>query len=111
MTDANGCSSTKSVIVNVIPPESVWAPTAFTPNNDQVNDIFKIHPIGIINKYVLKIFDRWGEMVFTSNDQNDGWDGTYQSVKLNVGVYIYYYYIEFIDGVVIENSGDVTLLK
>lgn len=111
MTDANGCSSTKSLIVNVIPPESVWAPTAFTPNNDQVNDIFKIHPIGIINKYVLKIFDRWGEMVFTSNDQNDGWDGTYQSVKLNVGVYIYYYHIEFIDGVVIENSGDVTLLK
>lgn len=50
-------------------------------------------------------------MVFTSNDQNDGWDGTYQSVKLNVGVYIYYYHIEFIDGVVIENSGDVTLLK
>ncbi len=111
MTDANGCSSVKSILINVIPPETVWAPTAFTPNNDQVNDVFYIKAGGIITKYVLKIFDRWGEMVFTSNDQNDGWDGTYQSKELNVGVYLYYYKVEFVDGVVIEKSGDVTLLK
>lgn len=66
---------------------------------------------GIILKYKMKIFDRWGEMVFSTEDPSAGWDGTYQSVNLNIGVYIYYYYIEFIDGVVMEKSGDITLLK
>ncbi|TSA51839.1 MAG: hypothetical protein D4R43_00180 [Sphingobacteriales bacterium] len=111
MTDANGCSSTKSITINVIPPETVWVPTAFTPNNDLRNDIFYLNTSGIILKYNMKIFDRWGEMVFATEDPTSGWDGTYQSAKLNVGVYIYYYHIEFIDGVVIENAGDITLLK
>ncbi|GDX51494.1 hypothetical protein LBMAG27_05410 [Bacteroidota bacterium] len=111
MTDINGCSSTKSIIINVIPPETIWAPTAFTPNNDLRNDIFYLNVSGIILKYKMKIFDRWGEMVFSTEDPSAGWDGTYQSVNLNIGVYIYYYYIEFIDGVVMEKSGDITLLK
>ena len=106
-----GLSSTKSILINVIPPETVWAPTAFTPNNDKNNDIFYIKPGGIIINYELRIFDRWGEMLFQSKDPNAGWDGTYLNTKLNVGVYVYYYNIEFIDGAVLENSGDVTLLR
>ena len=111
MVDINGCSSTKSVVVNVIPPEFVWAPTAFTPNNDLINDVFNIKISGIVVKYTFKIFNRWGEMIFATDDPSKGWDGTYQSTKLNVGVYVYYYKIVFIDELVIENSGDVTLLK
>ncbi|MEI7801474.1 MAG: PKD domain-containing protein [Bacteroidota bacterium] len=111
MYDANGCSSTKSILINVIPPETVWAPTAFTPNNDKNNDIFYIKPGGIIINYELRIFDRWGEMLFQSKDPTAGWDGTYLNTKLNVGVYVYYYKIEFIDGAILENSGDVTLLR
>ena len=104
-------SSAKTIIINVIPPEFVWAPTAFTPNNDKINDVFYLKVNGIIVKYTMKIFTRWGEMVFSANDPTQGWDGTYRSVNLNVGVYIYYYRIEFIDGVILEKSGDITLLK
>ncbi len=111
MIDAEGCSSAKTIIINVIPPEFVWAPTAFTPNNDKINDVFYLKVNGIIVKYTMKIFTRWGEMVFSANDPTQGWDGTYRSVNLNVGVYIYYYRIEFIDGVILEKSGDITLLK
>ncbi len=111
MFDFNGCSSTKSILINVIPPETVWAPNAFTPNNDKNNDIFYLRPGGIIINYELRIFDRWGEMLFESKDPTAGWDGTFLNTKLNVGVYVYYYKIEFIDGAVLENSGDVTLLR
>lgn len=111
MIDADGCSSAKNIIINVIPPEFVWAPTAFTPNNDKINDVFYLKVNGIIVKYTMKIFTRWGEMIFATNDYGEGWNGTYHSVNLNVGVYIYYYKIEFVDGVILEKSGDITLLK
>ncbi len=111
MVDINGCSSTKSITINVIPPETIWAPTAFTPNNDLRNDIFYLKSTGIILNYSLKIFDRWGELLFETKDPGEGWDGTFHSVNCNVGVYVYYYKIEYIDGVIVENSGDVTLLK
>ncbi|HAP01054.1 MAG TPA: hypothetical protein DCQ93_03925 [Bacteroidetes bacterium] len=111
MVDANGCSSSETVIINVLPPETVWAPTAFTPNNDKSNDLFNIQTSGIILNYVLKIYDRWGGMVFSTNDHNEGWDGSFHNKPLNVGVYVYYYRIEYIDGFVLDGSGDVTLLK
>jgi gliding motility-associated-like protein len=65
-----------------------YFPTAFTPNKDGINEIFI--PIGtLITEYSLIVFNRWGQLVFKSDDVNYGWDGTYLSKECPVGLYSY----------------------
>ena len=52
----------------------MWVPNSFTPNNDGINDFFKPVVIGV-DYYELIITDRWGEVVFTTSDVNESWDG------------------------------------
>ena len=54
---------------------SVFVPTAFTPNNDGLNDIFIPLTSGVYS-FEMKIFNRWGELVFLSNNKNIGWNGS-----------------------------------
>lgn len=58
---------------------SLYFPTAFTPNNDGRNDTYKASAVGILQSYQLSIFNRYGEIVFTTNDIGTGWDGNYKS--------------------------------
>jgi gliding motility-associated-like protein len=64
-------------------------PSAFTPNGDGVND--RIYPDGWGLKKLLyfKIFNRWGQLIYSSNDLKEGWDGTFQGVLQNVETYVY----------------------
>ena len=76
------------------------------------NSIFRGYGFGI-NKYELKIFSRWGELVFQTNDLDIGWNGTYQNNdKLcPVGIYTYTVYIENIYGEIFEYRDQVKLLR
>ncbi len=71
----------------------VYIPNAFTPNGDNINEEFVLQHSESCNfsKYSLKIFDRWGSLVFETDkfDSERGWDGTKNGVKLNKGVYMY----------------------
>lgn len=111
MTDATGCTSTKTIVVNVVPPNKVWAPNAFAPGGLPENKVFRIFVSGLVATIDLKIFDRWGELLFSTTDPNAYWDGTYKGVKVNSGVYVYYYKVTFQDGTEVKQSGDVTLLR
>jgi len=64
----------------------LWVPSAFTPDNDGLNDIFKAVS-DTITKFQMLIYDRWGNIVFESNDINTGWDGTFKGQTCPVGVY------------------------
>jgi gliding motility-associated-like protein len=57
------------------------------------------------------IFNRWGEMVFQTNDYNVGWDGTYRNVLQEMEVYAYYLKGTFMDGKEFEQKGNITLLR
>ncbi len=70
-----GCTDSIMRPVNISMPALVFAPSAFTPNNDGLNDTFLPKGDGI-GEYELKIYDRWGNLIFVSNDINEGWDGT-----------------------------------
>lgn len=71
---ANGCLDTISDTLRVIPEFLVYIPNAFSPNGDGLNDIW--YPSVFVWKtYNLRIFDRWGEEIFQSNDPNEGWNG------------------------------------
>ncbi|MCB9336339.1 MAG: gliding motility-associated C-terminal domain-containing protein [Flavobacteriales bacterium] len=109
VTDSNGCVSNDYVIVNVVIPD-LFIPTGFSPNGDGYNDEVLVRSLSIV-KMNLQIYDRWGNLVFESNDQAKGWDGTSKGVKCDAGVYIYKFEAKFIDGEKLEQSGNITLFR
>lgn len=85
-----GCYDTAMQVVEVEPEFSFYIPNAFTPNDDGHNDIFTGEGQEI-NEYEMLIFDRWGEMIFRTNDLNEGWDGKVAggSEIVQEGAYVY----------------------
>lgn len=86
--------------------KEIFVPNVFSPNDDGYNDIFK--PRGTEPyAYELRIYDRWGNMVFQSNQIENGWDGRYKGKLMNSAVFVYYILAA---GEVIQ-KGNVTLLR
>ena len=87
----NGCFgeiSTYSVSIEECTEASIFIPNAFSPNGDSFNEYFKVAIDGAIN-YKLTIWNRWGQLVFESNDPLIGWDGNYNGGKSQQDVYTY----------------------
>ena len=82
-----GCKSLDSI--KVILNCDIYIPTAFSPNNDGINDLFNFMPINLLS-YELRIYDRWGELVFDTNDIAKNWDGTYKGQPCPLDTYVYY---------------------
>ncbi len=77
-----GCTDSLTKNLDVEPRVTYWLPNAFTPNDDGTNDVFKgIGIVGGMQSFSLKIFNRWGELIFESNNPNEGWNGQ----KYNTG--------------------------
>ncbi|MEO1262686.1 MAG: gliding motility-associated C-terminal domain-containing protein [Bacteroidota bacterium] len=115
--DEDGCTDVDSVTIFVELERPVYIPNAFSPNGDGPNDFFTAYtgPAGRLIK-TLRVFDRWGELVFdgqnlTPGIEPMGWDGTFNGKPMNPAVFAYYAQIEFIDGVVVLYEGDLTLVK
>ena len=85
-------------------------PSAFSPNGDEKNDVFKVLG-GPCIKLDLKIFNEWGNEVFTSQSQNDGWDGNYNGVAQPVGTYTYSFVATTVDGKEISKNGIINLTR
>ena len=85
-----GCEARDSIIINIrnntIP--TLFIPNAFTPNANDLNDIFKVFGTGV-EQFEAMIYNRWGEKLHTWNDINIGWDGTYKGHAVEEGVYVY----------------------
>ncbi len=108
---SNLCAEDDSINVWVVDQGSLFLPTAFSPNGDGRNDVFKPIAIGygLINYF--RVFNRWGEQVFYSTHMNEGWDGNWKGEPCDVGTY--YWIIEATDrfGKIAQLKGDVTLLR
>ncbi len=112
MFSEKGCKNSTSVEIEVEPEFKIFIPNTFTPNNDTKNDIFTAQGIEI-HEFELLIVNRWGDIVYRTNDIDKGWDGKVEGDKLPGGVYIWvidaksdcyqdpYYHI----------TGNVTILK
>jgi len=117
ITDEDECTATDDITVNVDKTRNVFIPNVFSPNNDGTNDIFMIYGgKGVVGVLELKIYDRWGELIFenydfSTDDPTMGWDGTFRGQTMNPAVFVYHAEIEFFDGVIIPYAGDVTLVK
>lgn len=88
-----------------------FIPNAFSPNGDGTNEEFYITAYTSANLEYLRIYDRWGELMFETNDFNRRWDGTFRGKKLNSGVYVYYMRVKCPDEDSYERFGNVTLIR
>jgi gliding motility-associated-like protein len=102
----NGCSDTVFGTQIVEDEYAFFLPNSFTPNGDGLNDSF--FPVGdkvSTENYSFKIFNRWGELIFSTNDFNEKWDGTYQNNPLSSDAYIWK--IDLVD----SSSGEEKSMK
>ena len=111
-TSNGGCSDTTTQDVIVDPEFTIYIPNAFTPNEDGKNEIFFAYG-SEISDFHMMLFDRWGEMIFESNDISTGWDGRARggSEISEQGVYVYKIEVKDFTGKLHHFTGDVTLLK
>jgi gliding motility-associated-like protein len=110
--NANEIYYSRSNTIEIFLENKLKFPTAITPNDDGVNDIF--HPFDLVyipTEYQLIVFDRWGKKVFESKQVGDGWDGKFKSGK-NVTEGVYHYYSQYKDpeGNEISQKGIVTVI-
>lgn len=101
IVDADGCTASADLQVKVL--HKLYMPTAFTPNNDGLNDVFRIPAGTSLALRSFSVFNRWGNAVFTTTDISRGWDGKYIGQDVSNGVYVY-----VIKGIF---SGDEVLVK
>jgi gliding motility-associated-like protein len=105
-----GCSDTicKYVDADVYPLADL--PKAFSPNGDGVNDLLFVRGAGV-ESIDLKLYNRWGEIVFESTDISIGWDGKYKGKEAPVEAYAFVLNVTFVDGTTFFKKGNVTLLR
>lgn len=104
------CKASASMIVLSDGGEPVYIPNSFSPNGDGNNDIFQIYGTGI-KTVDLKIFNRWGEKIYESNNQFQGWDGTYKGALQNPAVFTYQVHITYLNDKKILRTGSITLIR
>lgn len=108
--NAAGCSDTATVEVNVIVVPVLDVPNAFTPGKFGENGTITVRGFGI-GKMDWRIYNRWGQVVFKTNNRNAGWDGTFKGKLQPMDVYTYTLDVQFTDGTTLRRTGDITLLR
>ncbi len=109
--DFAGCTGYDTVFVKVYEGPTYYVPNAFTPNGDGLNDIFRAIPVGIASTDWFRVFNRYGQVVFETNQWLKGWDGRYQGKDQPVGVYIWIVKGKDRLGRTVEEKGTVTLIR
>ena len=109
--DTLGCIGTSSVFIKVYKGPAFYIPNAFTPNGDGLNDVFKAIAPGIKQINYFKIFDRWGKLMYETQDISKGWDGKYAGALQPTAVYVWIIKGIDITGKIIESKGTVTLIR
>jgi gliding motility-associated-like protein len=112
VTNKFGCTDTASSTVKILPEYIFFAPNAFSPNGDGLNDVFQPYLDGIIpEKYQLDIYNRWGQLVFQSSDYLQGWDGKVDGQFADVGAYVYFLKVTTNRNKETTSSGTFMLIK
>jgi gliding motility-associated-like protein len=110
----NGCEAKTPVTVYtrefICGDIYIFVPSAFTPNGDNENDILYVRGDNLL-EVDLKIFDRWGELMFETTDQGIGWDGTFKGEPVDPDVYVYHLQAICFDGQESLIKGNITVLK
>lgn len=114
--DENGCTNIGAILVIVLcGKDNLFIPNTFSPNGDGSNDVFYPRGRGLQRVKTLRIFNRWGEVVFEKrdfpvNDPGQGWNGAYKGQKAKADVYVYQAEVYCENGEIIRVDGNISLL-
>ncbi|MDG1332847.1 MAG: gliding motility-associated C-terminal domain-containing protein [Crocinitomicaceae bacterium] len=109
-TNEMGCVDTISKPMTILHEYWFYAPNTFTPDGNEFNNAYSISVIGAVS-FDFKIFDRWGELIFESQDPNFSWDGTYNGNYIQDGVLVYVATVVDENGETHEYTGHISLLR
>lgn len=103
------CKGSDTVNIHVVMKDSIYIPSAFTPNGDGLNDVFKA--IGSAADFTMKIYNRWGQEIFQSNTITTGWNGELEGKRQPTGLYVYLVVYKNVAGKYIQQKGTVLLVR
>ena len=106
-----GCKGEGYVKIKVYKGPEIYVPTGFTPNGDGKNDKFTPFPVGIKRYNYFRVFNRWGQLIFSTTKLNDGWDGKISGREQPAGAYVWIIEGVTRDNKVITKKGAVTLIR
>lgn len=110
-TTSAGCKGEGTVNIKVYKGPDIYVPTGFTPNGDGRNDIFRPIPVGIKEIRYFRVYNRWGQLIFSSAALNDGWDGRIGGMLQPTGTFVWMVQGVTRDDRVITKRGTVTLIR
>jgi gliding motility-associated-like protein len=111
ITDGHTCTTIDTLQMLVLKKPGVYLPSAFTPNNDGLNDVIKPYLVGMRSLKRFTIYNRNGNVVFSTTKQNEGWNGTYQGRQSEVGVYVWMVEYTGTDDKVLLQKGTISLVR
>lgn len=112
LTNGRGCIGRDTIRVNVFGKNVLLVPTAFSPNRDGTNDLFRIvRHLNIREIKRFEVYNRWGQLVWRTTDINKGWDGTFKGQSAPAGVYVWQIEAVNYENEQILRSGNVTLIR
>ncbi len=109
-SDTNGCADTSCRDVLVDADKIIAVPSAFSPNGDGMNDVLYVRGFRIAS-FHMKIFNRFGELLFETTTKEKGWDGTWKGVEMPADAYGYMIDVAYSDGTKEQKGGSVSLLR
>ena len=107
-----GCVGSDTINIRVVSEGTIFVPSAFSPNNDGINDFLEVITVGYPIIKSFKVYNRYGQLVYNSaNSNKPKWDGKYRGKALDTGVYFWVIKLLDLNGKEVVKKGDVTLLK
>ncbi|WP_315819930.1 lectin-like domain-containing protein [Paraflavitalea speifideaquila] len=106
-----GCETKDTIRIKVFKGPAIYVPNVFSPNGDQRNDRFRMTAVGISDIYFFRIFNRYGQLVYNSNNSKEGWDGTIKGQPQATGTYVWMVKGKDFTGQLHEQKGTFMLVR
>jgi gliding motility-associated-like protein len=111
ITDSHTCITTDTLLMQVLKKPGYYLPTAFTPNGDGLNDVARPYLIGMKALKSFSVFSRWGQLVFYTTREGEGWNGKYNGEDLDTGVYVWMLEFYNADSQLVTGKGTITIIR
>lgn len=111
ITTATGCVTVDTQSVKIVPHVDIYVPTAFTPNNDEKNDILRPTLMGIKDFHYFRVYNRWGQLMYETKTNYQGWDGKYNGKEQSTQVVVWVAEGLGVDGKTYTKKGTSTLIR
>ena len=106
-----GCATVDTQMVKIVPHADIYVPSAFTPNDDERNDILRPTLMGIKELHYFRVYNRWGQVMFETKTNYAGWDGKYKGAPQSTQVFVWIVEGVGVDGRVYSKKGTSTLIR